>query len=169
MSRRPILPRPVFRRLAALAAVLLLAGCSLFASQTTVRGNRIDPDQLKELVPGTSTRADATALLGTPTARATFDDNRWLYISMVTHPRVARLPGVLSQNVVILTFNEQGVLQNIEQLNQDDSLPVTVSSRTTPSPGTEASFMQQLFGNIGRFSAGAPTSGVATGGGAPAP
>jgi len=150
----------------AVVAALLLGGCSVFQAQSQVRGNRIDPDDLKELVAGTSTRADATALLGSPTARATFDDNRWVYISEVTRPRIGRVQGILSQNVVVLTFNDQGVLQNVEQLNQDDSLPVSVSSRATPSPGTEATFMQQLFGNIGRFNAGGPPTNT-IGGGAP--
>ncbi len=153
------------RCIAAFAALLLLGGCSFFQAPSQVRGNRIDPDDLKELVGGTSTKADATALLGSPTARASFDDNRWIYISSVTRPRIGRVQGVLSQNVVVLTFNDQGVLQNVEQLNQDDALPATVSSRATPSPGTEASFMQQLFGNIGRYTAGAPS----TGSGAPTP
>jgi hypothetical protein len=57
----------------------------------------------------------------------------------------------------------------MDQLGKDAALPVTVVARTTPSPGTEASFMQQLLGNIGRFNpAGAgPTGGGA--GGAPTP
>jgi outer membrane protein assembly factor BamE (lipoprotein component of BamABCDE complex) len=156
---------PTRRRLAAFAALLLLSGCSFFQAPSVVRGNRIDPDDLKELVPGTSTRADATALLGSPTARASFDENRWIYISLVTRPRIGRVQGVLSQNVVVLSFNDQGVLQNVEQLNADDALPASVSARATPSPGTEASFMQQLFGNIGRYTAGAPAGGI--GGGAP--
>jgi outer membrane protein assembly factor BamE (lipoprotein component of BamABCDE complex) len=165
----PGLPYPHLPRCAAAcAALLLLAGCSFFQAPSQVRGNRIDPDDLKELVAGTSTKADATALLGSPTARASFDDNRWIYISLVTRPRIGRVQGILSQNVVVLSFNDQGVLQNIEQLNQDDSLPATVSSRVTPSPGTEASFMQQLFGNIGRYSAGGAT-GFGGGGGAPTP
>jgi outer membrane protein assembly factor BamE (lipoprotein component of BamABCDE complex) len=156
---------PTRRCLAALAALLLLSGCSFFQAPSVVRGNRIDPDDLKELVPGTSTRADATALLGSPTARASFDDNRWIYISLVTRPRIGRVQGVLSQNVVVLSFNDQGVLQNVEKLDQDDALPATVSARATPSPGTEASFMQQLFGNIGRYTAGVPPGGGGLGGG----
>ena len=134
-----------------------------------MRGNRVDADQLKELVPGTSTRTDVTALIGSPTARATFDDNTWIYISEVTRPRIGRVQGVLSQDIVVLSFNEQGVLSDVKRLNQEDALPVTVVARTTPSPGTEASFLQQLFGNIGRFNAApqAPTAGPT--GGAPAP
>ena len=120
-------------------------------------------------MPGTSTRADVTALIGSPTARATFDDNTWLYVSEVTRPRIARTQGVLSQNVVVLSFNDQGVLQDVKQLNQDDSVPVTIVARSTPSPGTEASFLQQLFGNIGRFNAFGADARAAPSGGAPAP
>ena len=41
-----------------------------------VRGNKVDAEHLKELVPGTSTKADVTALIGSPTARDSFDDER---------------------------------------------------------------------------------------------
>lgn len=151
-----------------LTTCLLLGACSLFEATPQLRGNKVDADQLKELVPGTSTRADVTALIGSPTARATFDDNTWLYVSEVTRPRIARTQGVLSQNVLVLSFNDQGVLQSVKQVGEDESVPVAVVSRTTPSPGTEASFLQQLFGNIGRFNAISQNpSGPA--GGAPAP
>jgi outer membrane protein assembly factor BamE (lipoprotein component of BamABCDE complex) len=153
-----------------LALCLLLAGCGWLAPPPTPRGNHVDADQLKELVPGTSTRADVTALIGSPTARATFDDNTWIYISEMTQPRIGRTLGVLDQNVVVLTFNDQGVLSKVETRNQGDSLPVTVVARTTPSPGTEASFFQQLFGNIGRFNAGgSPQASGLNAGGAPTP
>ncbi len=148
---------------------LALSGCTFLGPEPQLRGNRVDADQLKELVPGTSTRADVTALIGSPTARATFDDNTWLYVSEVTQPQIARTQGVLSQNVVVLSFNDQGVLQDVKRLDQDDSIPVSIVSRTTPSPGTEASFLQQLFGNIGKFNAFSPSTTTAPSGGAPAP
>ena len=135
------------------SACLVLGGCSLFQAEPQLRGNHVDADQLKELVPGTSTRADVTALIGSPTAKATFDDNTWIYISEVTRPQIARTQGVLSQTVRGAEFNDQGVLRDVKQLDEDDLLPVSVVARTTPSPGTEASFLQQLFGNIGRFNA----------------
>ncbi len=151
----------------AAAAVLLLAGCSFFESPPQVRGNRVEADTLKELTPGTSTRADATALLGSPTAKATFDDNQWIYIGSLTRPEIGRTQGVLSQDVVVLTFNAQGVLKDVKRLNQDDSLPVDVVARATPSPGSEASWLQQLLGNVGRFNPGGLGSGVGTSSSAP--
>ena len=152
-----------------LPIILMLAvvACSAIDAPRQLRGNRVDADQLKELVPGTSTRADAISLLGSPTTRATFDDNTWLYISSTTRTRVGQLPGLLAQDVVVLTFDQAGVLRDVKHLDQDDSKSVSVVSRTTPSPGSEASFLQQLLGNVGKFSAGG--AGGAVGGSRPTP
>src|SRR5271170_4422914 len=101
-----------------------------------VRGNKVDPESMKELVPGTSTKADVSAVIGSPTARDTFDDNTWLYISELTQPRIGRTLGELDQNVVVLNFDDRGVLKSVDKLDKADALPVTVVARTTPSPGT---------------------------------
>ncbi len=150
---RPRRPARALCLLLALAATPL-AGCSLFASSNTQRGQLMGAEQMRELIPGTSTRADATSLLGSPTARAAFDDNTWIYISQVTQSRVARVPGVDQQNVLVLTFNQAGTLQSVKHLTKDDSRTVAMVARTTPSPGSEASFVQQLLGNVGRFTPG---------------
>lgn len=142
-----------------LLLALLLTACSVVEAPRQLRGNRVDSDQLKELVPGTSTRADATSLLGSPTAKATFDDNTWIYIGETTRTRVARTPGILQQDVVVLSFDAGGVLRGVKKLNQDDGMDVAVVSRATPSPGSEASFMQQLLGNVGKFSTGGVPGG----------
>jgi outer membrane protein assembly factor BamE (lipoprotein component of BamABCDE complex) len=154
-------------RAAALATMLLLAGCGWLSPPPVVRGNHPDADQLKELTPGTSTKQDVTALIGSATAHATFDDNTWLYIGEMTQKRVGTTPAVVSQKVVVLTFDDAGVLQHVDVKDQADAMQVSVIARTTPSPGTEASFLQQLLGNIGKFVPGG--SGPTTGGGAPAP
>jgi outer membrane protein assembly factor BamE (lipoprotein component of BamABCDE complex) len=143
-----------------------LIGCGWFLPPPQTRGNRVEQDQLKELVPGISTKADVTALIGSPTQKAMFDENTWLYITEVTRPRLGQTLGLLDQGVVVLNFDDRGVLTGVKSVTQEDAVPVSVASRTTPSPGTEASFMQQLLGNIGKFNAGG-TSGFGGGGGAP--
>jgi outer membrane protein assembly factor BamE (lipoprotein component of BamABCDE complex) len=143
-----------------LIACLLLSSCGWLMPPPQLRGNKVDPESLKELVPGTSSKADVTAIIGSPTARDSFDDNTWLYISEVTQERIGRTLGELNQNVVVVSFDGKGLLTNVRTLDKADALPVKVIARTTPSPGTEASFMQQLLGNIGRFNpAGSPTTG----------
>lgn len=142
--------------LAALLISAALAGCSLLPAFMTfppqVRGNKVDEALLVQLVPGTSTRADVTALLGSPTAHATFDDNTWLYIGQVTKPVIGATNEVLDQKVLVMTFDPHGVLRGIERRSQGDSVPVAVVSRATPAPGNDATFLQQLLGNVGRFS-----------------
>jgi outer membrane protein assembly factor BamE (lipoprotein component of BamABCDE complex) len=125
------------------------------------RGTRVDPVALNELIPGTSSRADVQALIGSPTARATFDDNTWIYISQVTSTRIARTPGVRDQQVVILTFDPNGTLRGIARKTKADGEPIAMAAGATPSPGSEASFLQQLFGNVGKFT----PSGLPGGGG----
>jgi outer membrane protein assembly factor BamE (lipoprotein component of BamABCDE complex) len=151
-----------------LISCLLLSSCGWLMPPPQVRGNKVDSESLKELVPGTSTKGDVSAIIGSPTARDTFDDNTWLYISEVTQQRIGRTLGELDQNVVVLSFDDKGVLKSVDKIDREAALPVTVIARTTPSPGTEASFMQQLLGNIGRFNpAGAASSTGGSAGGAP--
>ena len=147
----------------------LLGGCStwnVFRAPETLHGNRVDQYRLAELVPGTSTQADVTALIGSPTAKATFDTNTWLYLSEVTQTRIAQTPGVDNQSVVALSFDDKGVLRGIKKLDTADALPTTIIAGATPAPGTSASFLQQLFGNVGRFNpvGGAGASGTSGGG-----
>lgn len=146
--------------LACLIAPLALGAChsnsfdGLLTYPPQTRGNKVDPEVLAQLVPGTSSRSDATALIGSPTARGTFDDDTWIYISEVTKPIIAGTLSVNDQFVVVLTFDKGGVLRNVTTRNQGDSEEVAVVSRTTPTPGSNATIMQQLLGNVGRFNAG---------------
>jgi outer membrane protein assembly factor BamE (lipoprotein component of BamABCDE complex) len=170
----PSSARTARQTLVVLGILTLLGGCSsikvsdlnVFRPPETLHGNRVDAYRLEELVPGTSTQADVTALIGSPTIKATFDPNTWLYLSEVTKVRIAQTPGVDNQAVVALSFDDRGMLRDIKKLDTADALPVTVVAGATVSPGTSASFMQQLFGNIGRFNAtGAPAP--TAGGGSP--
>ncbi len=147
-------------RVLVVVPLLSAAGCGVvgvFNPTLKQRGSLVEPDALRELTPGVSSRADAVALIGSPTARATFDDNTWIYISQVTSTRIGRTPGVTQQKVVILTFDQGGTLRGIDQRSKQDGKPVDMAAGATPSPGSEASFLQQLFGNVGKFTpAGLP-------------
>ena len=145
------LPRGIPWWLPALGLSLALSGCGLFSAPIRHRGQNVTQDQLKELVPGTTTEADVRALLGEPTSQSLFDANRWAYIGQQTQNRIGRYPGVVHQNVVVLTFNSQGVLQNVRHLAKKNAVQVSMAGGATPSPGGSASFFQQLIGNIGRY------------------
>ncbi len=149
------MPAASLARIALLALLLApLAGCGtvgLFSWPPQPRGQQVDPADMAQLTPGTSTRKDVTALFGTPTLTASFDPNTWIYVSQVTRPVIAGTQTVLRQRVYALSFDDAGVLRGIKVKDKADALPVQVVARSTPSPGSHASFLQQLIGNIGRF------------------
>ncbi|MCX7384074.1 MAG: outer membrane protein assembly factor BamE [Alphaproteobacteria bacterium] len=159
------------RRCAGIALVSLLAACTMpqfMSYPPQVRGNRIDKDRLAELVPGTSTRGDVTSLLGSPTMKATFNENTWFYLSEVTRPQIGATQNVLEQQSISVTFDAKGVLTAIDVKTEANARDVSVVSRSTPAPGTDSTFFQQLFGNIGRFGPGfgggsGPGSGTSSG------
>ena len=146
----------IFRRLNTLLATgcmaASLAGCGVFTPLPTDRGTTIEAVDYDKLVPGTTTRADVTGLIGSPTAHATFDDNTWIYIGEVTAPVPLARPKIETQKVVVLTFDQGGVLRSRRLLDKSDAHDVSMASGSTPSPGSTTSFMQQLIGNVGRYS-----------------
>lgn len=149
------------------AALFLAGGCSFFAAPVVQRGNRVTADQLGELTPGVQTKADVRTVLGSPTQTGMFGDDEWYYISSNTRQRPARQSAVSDQQTVVVEFDRAGVLRRIRTLGDEDSRPVEMVARETPVPGNERTLLQSLFGNVGRFGAGAlgaqpqqPTPGV---------
>lgn len=146
----------LLRLLPAVALALSLAGCSLFEAQTAYRGQTTDPRDVAELVPGVSTKADVQEELGSPTNIPSFDPTTWLYLGQQTHTRIAQTPGIINQQVTVVKFDQAGVLQSIDTHPSPNGMQLTMASGATASPGSEASFLGQVIGNIGRFS---PTGG----------
>lgn len=148
--------RPARKVNATLALLMLLSlpACSLFERPRIPRGNAVDQEQLSQLRPGVQTRADVQALLGSPSARGTFDEENWYYISAQSRVQPGRYLQIEDQRVVAIAFNRQGVVSNIREIGQNDGRPVAMVTRETPIPGTERTLLQALFGNIGRAQLG---------------
>jgi outer membrane protein assembly factor BamE (lipoprotein component of BamABCDE complex) len=140
--------------MAALTLVLSLGGCSLFEAPRIARGNAPDQEQLAQITPGVATRADVAALLGSPSATSTFSDEEWYYISGITRTRPGQNLALEDQRVVAIRFNAVGQVQQVRELGQADARQVQVVARQTPVPGNERTFLQSLFGNIGRVGPG---------------
>ena len=144
---------------------LAMSGCALFSAIPTERGQMVEKEDYSKLVPGTTTRADVTALLGSPTSRATFDDNTWFYIGEITAPVPLARPKIERQQVLVLNFDQGGTLRSLRRLDKSNAHDVSMVGRVTPSPGSEASFMQQLIGNVGRYNPLGAMGGDNLGGG----
>ncbi len=138
------------RPLASIAALMLLAGCAL---PQEVEGNLPDPENVAQVEPGKSTKTDVTRLMGSPSSIGTFDKNTWFYASRRVERDTLGDKTLLEQRVYVVAFDDKGVVKDL-QTHLNDSQDVPMIARTTPAPGKELSFVEQLLGNFGKFTGG---------------
>jgi len=136
-------------------AALFLAGC---AKDIDARGNLPPPEALAQLAVGEQTRQDVRGLLGTPATTAIFDDETWYYISAHTTQYAFYPNHELDRTVYAVSFDDRGILKDVRRLGLEDGQNVNIASRETPTKGREFSLIEQLIGNLGRFS-GTPGGG----------
>lgn len=132
-------------------AAVLLAGIAACTPTIDQRGNLVDADRLAEIRPGASTKDAVSRILGTPSAVSTFDEKTWYYISRRTEQTAFFKPEITDQNVVIVDFDERGIVTAVRQQGMEARRDVEVVERATPTPGRELTFLEQLLGNVGRF------------------
>jgi outer membrane protein assembly factor BamE (lipoprotein component of BamABCDE complex) len=152
------------------AALLALPGCAIFSDSPHYRGISVTPHDLAELTPGLSQQADVQAVLGPPTFTPQFSPNNWVYVAQVTKMRIAQTEGVKSQNVIVVAFDNNGVMQSVTQKTMKDGINVAMEGHQTPVPGGSPGFFQQLVGGVGSYNplgSAQDTSGGAVGAGAP--
>jgi outer membrane protein assembly factor BamE (lipoprotein component of BamABCDE complex) len=147
-------------------AALALAGCTNIVD---LRGFAATPGSVDKIEVGTQSREDIVRLVGSPSAVATFNPNIWYYISQKQETIAFLKPKIIEQNVLQLTFNDSGRLQAVKKYDLEDAENITMVSRITPTAGKELTILEQILGNVGRFTAptgatqggpiGAPTSG----------
>ena len=153
-SPKDTLPRSRSLRLfscAVIGAGLALSGCSVFKPSKIQHGSLVEADDYNKLKVGETSRSDVMDALGSPTGRATFDDNTWIYVSMTHVLAPISFPQVRKQDVVVLTFDQNGILRNLRSLHKNDARYVVMASGRTPTPGTKINIMQQILGNVGRY------------------
>lgn len=132
-------------------AVLALgvAGCS-----ATIRNHGYIPpeEDLQELVVGIDTRASVEDVVGPPTAGGVLEGGNYYYVRSTVKTLGPRRPEVVDRQVLAISFDGDGVLDNIESFGLEDGRVVALSRRVTDSDITNVSFVRQLLGNIGQIS-----------------
>jgi len=134
---------------AALLSATVLSAC---APRISVRGNLPREEHLAKVVVGEQKRDEVAEILGTPSTQGVFDDKIWYYISRTTEKHAFFDEKVVDQQVIAIYFNDDNVVQAIQRYNKDDLRQVGMVDRVTPTAGNELSILQQMLGNLGRFS-----------------
>jgi len=133
-------------------AILLAAGIAACSDNIDPRGNAPLPDALSQIVPGRVTRSDVVALIGTPATASLFGDDHWYYISSHFQTVAFYAPEELDRQVIVIDFDKAGTVTAVRRLGLEQGQEIAMVSRETPAPGKELSLLEQLIGNVGKFS-----------------
>jgi len=111
-------------------------------------------DQLAALAVGVDTRETVAAAVGRPSSVGVLDQGGWYYVQSRFRNFAYRAPEEIEREVLAISFDDAGVVENIERFGLQDGRVVVLSRRLTDSNIKGIGFLRQLFGNLGNFQAG---------------
>ncbi len=139
------------------ALALGAAGCTRIKD---LKGYITDEQIMTMVQPGVDNRDSVMKTLGRPTVASSFDSKTWYYVSRQTEQLAFLYPKPKTQQVVIVRFDDKGNVSKVEKQGLEQIVSVDPSGDKTPTRGKDVSALQQIFGNIGKYSpAGAGQGG----------
>ena len=131
-------------------ALFAVTGCT---AQYRTHGYVPNEDELQQIVPGVDTRGTVEDLVGVPSTYGTLNESGFYYVESEVRHFAWRRPEVVDREVLAITFDPAGVVENIERYGLQDGQVVPLARRITRSGDGDINFIRKLFGNIGGFNA----------------
>lgn len=140
--------RRIARGLGLGVMLLWLAACS-----TTFQNHGYVPreDDLAEIMVGIDTRETVAAVIGRPGTSGLLTDGGWYYVRSRFAQRSYHAPEEIERQVVAISFDKDGVVENIERFGLENGRVVVLDRRVTDSNIKGVGFLRQLFGSLGRI------------------
>lgn len=136
-------------RLSVLAMAMggvLLAGCAGIEQKF----GYIPPEEdVAAIVVGRDTVASVEQALGRPGTSGVLTNSAWYYVRSDTRTVGFRAREELDRQVLAISFDGRGVVQNIERFGLEDGNVVVLTRRVTDSGIAGTSILRQIFGNVG--------------------
>jgi outer membrane protein assembly factor BamE (lipoprotein component of BamABCDE complex) len=134
-----------------LALVAAVAACSpVYRNHGYVPGE----DELALVEIGVDTRETVGPKIGRPSTSGLLNDEGWYYVQSRYRHLGPREPKEIERQVLVVTFNEAGVVENIGRYGLEDGKVVEISRRVTETNIKGITLIQQLLGSFGRVQAG---------------
>ncbi|MDP4595227.1 MAG: outer membrane protein assembly factor BamE [Beijerinckiaceae bacterium] len=135
---------------AALAAPAALGGC-LGYDGSVYHGYIIDGNAISQVRPGSSAE-QVLVVLGSPTTTSTVGGDAWYYISQKSTRQVAFMKREINdQRVLAVYYDKTKRVERIANYGMRDGKLFDFISRTTPTAGSEPSFVRNMMSNLLRF------------------
>ena len=131
------------------SATLCTLSLSACSSQINRHGHLFDENDISQVQQGMS-KDQVTLTLGTPDTTASFGGGVYYYISQTTQTKAFLKPKIIDRKVLAVYFSpEIETVTRVANYGLQDGKVIDFISRTTPSHGSEASLLKQLFRNLG--------------------
>lgn len=142
--------RAIWKLALAGALALLVAGCNPIYRN---HGYAPSPQQLDEIIVGVDTRDSVAESVGPPSASGVQRDDAWYYVTSRWQTRGAFAPKEAARFVVAISYDKAGTVTNVETFGLEKGRVVTLNRRVSDDNIKGVSFLRQLLGNIGNFTA----------------
>lgn len=154
--RRSVFTRTAVRTAlggALFAALLAAPACAPVVSH---RGYVPNEDLLSQIRVGVDNKDSVLTTFGSPSTVASVDGSAWYYISYTTEQLAFYPEEPVDREIVAVYFDDNGTVTQLGHYGLEDGKVVNFIDRETPTRGKQLTFLQQMFGNLGRFGAGQP-------------
>ncbi len=135
----------------AVVAVSLLVAVSACTSQYRNHGYVPTEEDLAEVTVGVDTRDTVSETIGAPSAAGVLDSSGYYYVRSRVRHFGARKPEVVERRIVAITFDQRGVVKNVEEYALEDGQAVPISRRVTDNDLDTRGVIAQILKNIGSF------------------
>lgn len=132
-------------------ALIALGACT---SQYRQHGYVPPEEELQQIIPGIDTRASVEDVIGVPTSAGVLRDSGYYYIETHIRHFAWKRPEVIDREVLAITFDEAGVVENLVTYGLEDGKVVPLTRRVTKAGDGDIGFIRKLFGNIGGLNVG---------------
>ncbi len=135
----------------AFGAALAAAGCT-----TMYRNHGYVPieEDLAKIVVGKSTRDQVAEAVGKPSSTGVLEGGNWYYVGSRWKYYGPFRPEEIVRQVVAITFDPRGIVENVERFGLERGEVVVVSRRVTETNIKGIGIVRQLMGSVGRVNAG---------------
>jgi outer membrane protein assembly factor BamE (lipoprotein component of BamABCDE complex) len=146
-----------------LVAALGLSACSRVK---TDEGYIADETLVTSIQAGVDNRQSVERTLGRPTFVSQFGEPQYYYVTRNTGQYAFIRPKVLKQSILIISFDKDGNVTNVERRGMEQIADVRTTKDKTETLGRKSGLFEDIFGNIGSVGA-AGMGGPGPGGGGP--
>ena len=99
---------------------------------------------------GTDTKTSLLSKYGNPSQTGTFDDQVWYYMTATQKQKAFYKPKTTERLVVAISFDDGDKVSEVRNYTLADGRVINYDKHKTPTRGREVTFLEQLFGSIGR-------------------